>query len=191
MFVDVFEEEYPSIQRPVRSTTARPRTSRHRYTSPDPITNVTVTQTQTTYVTNTDLDPDDIELSDSELTEILNESLQTHTPYTPGLPQKDIDTIKNAPLRETPEDTKCIICTNRYYNDDSRMLQFTCTHYYHKDCILSWVRENKNCPMCRADMKLIVELEDLYDDQEEYYSERDEDVDIIDDVTDYRDISMY
>ena len=89
-----------------------------------------------------------------------------------------------------PVDTKCIICTNRYYNDDSRMLQFTCTHYYHKDCIIPWIQENTNCPMCRAEMKLVIDLEDLLDNQDEeqeYYSERDSDVDIIEDVADYRD----
>lgn len=56
--------------------------------------------------------------------------------------------------------TDCTICRNNlntnslYYQDkglDSYVVQGTCGHSFHYECIKPWVEKNKHCPICSAE----------------------------------------
>ena len=51
----------------------------------------------------------------------------------------------------TEEDSTCIICYVAYNStDDVVKLKCNDKHYYHTECIESWIKSGKNsCPMCR------------------------------------------
>jgi len=55
--------------------------------------------------------------------------------------------------------TDCTICrcslnTNSLYNQDkgidSYVVEGTCGHSFHYECIKPWVEKNKHCPICSA-----------------------------------------
>ena len=49
---------------------------------------------------------------------------------------------------------RCNLNTNSLYNQDkgieSDIIQGTCGHVFHSECINSWVEKNKHCPICSA-----------------------------------------
>jgi hypothetical protein len=47
--------------------------------------------------------------------------------------------------------TECAICFD-IINDDNKILE--CCHSYHKACIDAWLNEQKNCPLCRHEVKV-------------------------------------
>ncbi len=56
-----------------------------------------------------------------------------------------------------PTNTDCTICrcnlnTNSLYNQDkgvdSVVVEGTCCHSFHYECIKPWVDKNKHCPIC-------------------------------------------
>lgn len=47
----------------------------------------------------------------------------------------------------------CVIC--RYDIEDGvYLLTLPCKHFYHSDCIKSWLQIQKNCPICNAEVML-------------------------------------
>lgn len=48
------------------------------------------------------------------------------------------------------EDTMCAICMEDYKQNDEVTIGATCSHMYHKDCLLHWMSSNHDfCPYCR------------------------------------------
>jgi hypothetical protein len=43
----------------------------------------------------------------------------------------------------------CAICINEYEENDL-LIKLECKHYYHKECIHSWLKIKNNCPTCRT-----------------------------------------
>jgi hypothetical protein len=54
-------------------------------------------------------------------------------------------TIPNKSIKEE----NCPICLNNLKNP----VHLPCGHTFHSDCILSWIDNNKNCPMCRLPLQ--------------------------------------
>lgn len=44
------------------------------------------------------------------------------------------------------------ICMDEFTKNDE-MGQLECGHAFHKACIVEWLNNSSECPMCRADMK--------------------------------------
>ncbi|CAD8074920.1 unnamed protein product [Paramecium primaurelia] len=61
------------------------------------------------------------------------------------LPQIENDHIKNTDV--------CPICLDLYINKPD-LRSTKCKHLFHRECILSWIYINKNCPTCRCDLKI-------------------------------------
>jgi len=56
-----------------------------------------------------------------------------------------------------PDSTEeCSICLESYQEKD-KIVQLTCTHIFHKDCIREWLQNKQNnCPLCRLPVRLSV-----------------------------------
>ena len=47
---------------------------------------------------------------------------------------------------------KCVICYELINNYENKILK--CNHFFHKKCIDEWCKYNRNCPLCRSNIKL-------------------------------------
>ena len=82
---------------------------------------------------------------EDELSHALNVSLQEY--QSQKHPLKQYDKLKTEILTQDNTD-KCSICYDMYQNSQD-IIHLPCKHYYHKDCILPWLKENNTCPCCR------------------------------------------
>lgn len=48
---------------------------------------------------------------------------------------------------------ECSICLKEF-EENVKITPLSCDvrHVFHTDCIVKWMRENNNCPICRAEM---------------------------------------
>lgn len=49
------------------------------------------------------------------------------------------------------ENNECAICKLEYDRGD-RLIALPCGHKYHDECIKTWLRDNKNCCICRKEV---------------------------------------
>jgi hypothetical protein len=42
----------------------------------------------------------------------------------------------------------CSICLLGYKENEA-LIRLNCSHIYHKGCVFSWFKNNRNCPLCR------------------------------------------
>lgn len=47
----------------------------------------------------------------------------------------------------------CAICREELVANE-KLSELPCRHYYHKDCISSWLSNRNTCPLCRHDVEL-------------------------------------
>ena len=45
----------------------------------------------------------------------------------------------------------CTICLEDFKVKD-KLMYLPCFHLFHKDCIISWAKENSICPLCKIDI---------------------------------------
>ncbi|XP_057786576.1 E3 ubiquitin-protein ligase RING1-like [Salvia miltiorrhiza] len=72
---------------------------------------------------------------------------------TVGLPQTAIDAIASFPYRKADglvDGNDCAVCLNDFRDGEAVRLLPKCSHAFHLDCIDTWLRSHKNCPVCRA-----------------------------------------
>tara|TARA_B100000902_G_C27257153_1_gene888508 strand:+ start:823 stop:1230 length:408 start_codon:yes stop_codon:yes gene_type:complete len=46
------------------------------------------------------------------------------------------------------QQNECVICLDKYKNND-KIVQLSCNHIYHSDCIKGWFNQHTSCPLCR------------------------------------------
>eukprot|EP00826_Nyctotherus_ovalis_P048718 TRINITY_DN5766_c0_g1_i2.p1 TRINITY_DN5766_c0_g1~~TRINITY_DN5766_c0_g1_i2.p1 ORF type:complete len:109 (-),score=12.67 TRINITY_DN5766_c0_g1_i2:118-417(-) len=70
--------------------------------------------------------------------------------YTYGLYQ-----LANLPVKDVDH---CAICLSPYNEDDRDLVVTDCLgkHVFHEECIIGWCEVQCLCPVCRADLKFIV-----------------------------------
>lgn len=85
---------------------------------------------------------------------------------TVGLQQSVIDSIavfrykKGESLIESGD---CSVCLSEFEEDEILRVLPKCSHAFHIDCIDTWLRSHKNCPLCRAPIvreSIILEAEE-------------------------------
>ena len=59
---------------------------------------------------------------------------------------------------------KCCICLEEYTIFES-VKQLPCFHFYHKHCIVQWLRESGRCPICMNYINPDSKCEDIIDEQ--------------------------
>ncbi|XP_017467927.1 PREDICTED: E3 ubiquitin-protein ligase RNF126-like, partial [Rhagoletis zephyria] len=55
------------------------------------------------------------------------------------------------PLRHSTENLSrpCVVC-REYFSHGQDLLRTACNHSFHRSCLLSWLKQNKSCPQCKA-----------------------------------------
>ena len=48
--------------------------------------------------------------------------------------------------------SSCPICLEVLMSSSQQLLELSCLHIFHKECILDWVEKNPNCPVCRKNL---------------------------------------
>jgi E3 ubiquitin-protein ligase BIG BROTHER-like protein len=68
------------------------------------------------------------------------------------------DTIASLPSKRYKEgdnqngtNESCVIC-RLDYEDDEDLILLPCKHSYHSECINNWLKINKVCPVCSAEV---------------------------------------
>jgi hypothetical protein len=56
---------------------------------------------------------------------------------------------------EVPNDAKCSICLDDI-KGSAQVLK--CSHLFHKNCIVTWLNQNKSCPYCRCQLQGVQRL---------------------------------
>lgn len=74
--------------------------------------------------------------------ETTNLLIKNHTYYSKVKSEEEIDFIPEECSHE-----ECSICFEEILNNDLKSLK--CGHYFHKNCIDSWLKINPICPYCR------------------------------------------
>lgn len=46
------------------------------------------------------------------------------------------------------EEEECVICLEKY-NKKENIRTLKCKHFYHKNCIDEWMKNNDKCPLCK------------------------------------------
>lgn len=78
-------------------------------------------------------------------------------PYDPSLfASEDSD-------KDTRPSGECCCCQEDF-GPDLEIVRTTCGHYYHKECLVEWLKLAKTCPLCRCDLDA-GKKDDLEDDE--------------------------
>ena len=46
----------------------------------------------------------------------------------------------------------CVICFDNFTTEARGTLQLSCSHVFHSDCIVTWLRRRQTCPLCKRDV---------------------------------------
>merc|ERR1712096_190759 len=65
-----------------------------------------------------------------------------------GLTDEQIDDIKSHILRKSRTDERCCICLGDFEKGES-VRELDCNHLFHKECVDTWLRQNRRCPLCK------------------------------------------
>ena len=60
------------------------------------------------------------------------------------------------------DDNECSICFEKINHDENNSISLECNHEFHKACILSWLNEKKECPICR--LQVLTDIESAKDE---------------------------
>ena len=47
------------------------------------------------------------------------------------------------------DSSSCSICLGDFHRSSSLVLQLTCRHVFHRECLLHWLQSHSRCPYCR------------------------------------------
>ena len=53
------------------------------------------------------------------------------------------------------EKKKCTVCLEDFENSD-KVINLTCLHMFHSECIRKWLRKNNSCPICKNEVDLLL-----------------------------------
>ncbi|KAI3645880.1 hypothetical protein MP228_008808 [Amoeboaphelidium protococcarum] len=69
-----------------------------------------------------------------------------------GLTEHEVDLIPVISYTNSLEHKECSICMSKYELGDQLMILPSCLHAFHKDCIKIWLKQNRQCCICREDL---------------------------------------
>ena len=71
-------------------------------------------------------------------------------------------TLKSLPIKKyaevkTEDDAQCAVCREEF-KDEKLIMQLPCKHFFCEDgCTVQWLKQQDNCPVCRARVPPVVE----------------------------------
>ena len=68
-----------------------------------------------------------------------------------GLNDQRINRLNEVYFDKKKYNDLCIICQNNF-KDREKVLIIPCKHVFHKDCIVPWLKNKKQCPFCKSDV---------------------------------------
>ena len=74
---------------------------------------------------------------------------QTEVSNTNRLTQEQINNLPNVMFSNELNIGECTICMDDYQEGES-LKQLPCKHFFHPDCINSWLLQKNTCPLCRS-----------------------------------------
>lgn len=78
---------------------------------------------------------------------------ELNAPVRRGLSQDYLDQLpRETYTKELTDVISCPICLSEFTNGDV-LIRIPCSHVYHGDCILTWLKTNATCPVCRKELK--------------------------------------
>lgn len=92
----------------------------------------------------------------------------------PPTSKKFLDNLKDKLVREE-NIGQCPICLKQCEQDDI-VNELPCKHFFHKDCILPWLKKTCSCPLCRRELPTDDKDYEEMRKQRKRQKQRDEDI---------------
>jgi hypothetical protein len=83
--------------------------------------------------------------------QVLNESFENQPQMERTDHIVELETFKYSEIKNEIDDKDCSICLNEF-DDDCEISILTCTHIFHKDCMIEWGKYKQSCPVCREEI---------------------------------------
>ncbi|GMT28955.1 hypothetical protein PFISCL1PPCAC_20252, partial [Pristionchus fissidentatus] len=70
------------------------------------------------------------------------------------IPDEHLSRLPNSSVlqKHVDDGRQCFICMDQFTQVGDRVAEMTCGHIFHTDCIIPWLKRNKTCPVCRAEV---------------------------------------
>jgi len=65
-----------------------------------------------------------------------------------GLTDEQLQGIKSHVLRKSQVDERCCICLGDFIKGEC-VRELDCNHLFHKECVDTWLKQNRKCPLCK------------------------------------------
>lgn len=76
---------------------------------------------------------------------------------TPPASKRVVDSLDNIEITKDQYlafgiDNTCSVCKEEL-KVNQKAIKLPCSHYYHPDCIIPWLKEHNSCPICRNELE--------------------------------------
>jgi len=94
--------------------------------------------------------PNDYAWGDGGLDNIITQLMQQVEGGAPPAAAELVEQLESQPFSEElrKSSTQCSICMTDY-NIGDEIIQLSCDHFFHTDCIKNWLSHHNTCPVCR------------------------------------------
>lgn len=99
------------------------------------------------------INPMDYAWGEEGLDNIITQLMQQVEGGAPPAPADLVNQLTTQPFNEELQNssTQCSICMTDYEMGES-VIPLTCEHFFHPECIRSWLAHHNSCPVCRTSL---------------------------------------
>ena len=105
-----------------------------------------------------------IEASANSSTSSISDSINTSASFNnlSGFEKKKLELILEMDeyqykhiqkYEDSRKETSCVICLGEFKGNDIIKAFYKCNHIFHKKCLLNWLKDHDNCPLCKHNLK--------------------------------------
>mmetsp|Transcript_9454 Transcript_9454/g.13026 ORF Transcript_9454/g.13026 Transcript_9454/m.13026 type:complete len:273 (-) Transcript_9454:165-983(-) len=88
--------------------------------------------------------------------EILNRLMQLHEPKPTPTSSKVLESFPTITSEEALQlGPRCCVCLEDFEADNTEqsIVKLQCNHPFHKECVVSWLKDHNTCPVCRYEFQ--------------------------------------